>query len=82
MGDSDWLGGLYFVKDDEISVFSSLFPHSGLQAALDEAPHTSDGPSIGLVFPPVDEGDETGRVQGALGSGTRLQPRLLQAESS
>lgn len=52
---------------------------------MDEAPDASDGPGISLVFPPVYEGDEAGRVQAALGSRpvvvqTRLQPRLLQTE--
>lgn len=54
---------------------------SRLQAALDEAPHAPDGPSVSLMFPPVDEGDEAGRVQETLGSGARLQPWFLEAEA-
>lgn len=50
---------------------------SGLEATLDEAPDSSDGPSISLMFPPVYEGDESGGVQTALRSGTTTRwPRL------
>lgn len=59
----------------------------GLEATLDEAPDSSHGPGISLVFPPVYEGDEAGGIQAALCSGpavsrTGLQPRLLEAEPS
>lgn len=52
---------------------------------MDEAPDSSDGPSVSLMFPPVYEGDEAGGVQAALRSGPAvrrpgLQPRLLEAE--
>lgn len=57
----------------------------GLKATLDEAPDSSDGPRISLMFPPVYEGDEAGRVQTAFCSSpaisrASLQPRLLEAE--
>lgn len=80
--------------EDEISGFISLFhffrlqtqcwrSDSGLQAALDEAPHTSNGPCISLMFPPVNEGDEAGRVQEAfITPRAWLQPCFLQAEPS
>ncbi|KAF3833684.1 hypothetical protein F7725_024888 [Dissostichus mawsoni] len=59
--------------------------NSRLQAALDEAPDSPDGPGVGLILPPVDEGDEAGRVQAALRPGPFvrgfvLQPGLLDAE--
>lgn len=59
--------------------------NSGLKATLDEAPDSSDGPGISLVFPPIYEGDEAWCVQAALCSGpavsrSGLQPRLLEAE--
>lgn len=52
---------------------------------MDEAPDSSDGPSVSLMFPPVYEGDEAGGVQAALCSGPAvsqagLQPRVLKAE--
>lgn len=59
--------------------------NSGLKTTLDEAPHSTDGPGVSLMFPPVYEGDEAGGVQAALCSGPALsrpglQPRLLKAE--
>ncbi|TNN54899.1 Growth factor receptor-bound protein 10 [Liparis tanakae] len=62
-------------------IFSFL--HLWLEATLDEAPDSAHGPGVGLVLPPVDEGDEAGGVQAALGAAVRgvgLQPRLLEAE--
>lgn len=46
--------------------------HSGLKATLDEAPDSSDGPGVSLMFPPVYEGDEAGSVQAALCSGATV----------
>lgn len=59
--------------------------NSGLKATLDEAPDSSDGPGVSLMFPSVYEGDEAGGVQAALCSGpavswTGRQPRLLEAD--
>lgn len=59
----------------------------GLKATLDEAPDSSDGLGVRLMFPPVYKGDEARGVQTALCSGpaiswTRAQPSLLEAEPS
>lgn len=57
-----------------------------LKATLDDAPDSTDGTSVCLMLPSVDEGDEAGGVQTALRSSSvigrsGLQPRLLEAES-
>lgn len=60
--------------------------HSRLETTLNEAPDSSDGPGVRLVFSSVYEGDEARGVQTALRLRrtvihTGLQPRLLQTQS-
>lgn len=59
----------------------TIMSYPGLESTVQEGPYAAEGSEVVLVLAPVDERDETGRVQAfsRAAARARLQPGILEA---